>query len=245
MIHLFLHFPEILTEHQEWKTLLADLSRILKSAQKDKELRVYYDSENVDQLIRQLEEHSKELYIKSPRTALGGRLNFAANWREKQQHYGVYYRWLPEKGEVEQVTALSFAEAACSAKSDRQVVLINLDTEKKYPSPLSLFRAGENPTFIHLQLLNGRLAYDAWYAELVDKRPFSLENNPNFVPTDLIVQGQKVYRHKKTGEFWYKDNLHKNHYEVFDKTGKRHLGEANEQGWLNKGKADPKKKPIV
>lgn len=245
MIHLFLHLPEMLLEQQQWKILLADLTLILKSARKDRELRVYYDSENVKRLVSHLEEHAQELYIKSPRNALGGRLSFAANWREKQQHQGVYYRWLPDQGTVEQVTALSFAEAACRAKSGEEVVLINLDTEQKYPSPLSLFPAETTPTFIHLELKNGVPEYQKWYGELQKARTFSLENNPDFELTTISpVQGQKVYRHKRRGTLWYKDNFHKNHYEVFDKTGRVHLGEANERGQLDRSKADPDKKPI-
>ena len=35
--------------------------------------------------------------------------------------------------------------------------------------------------------------------------------------------------------------LHKTHYEVFDKTGRKHLGEANLEGTIDSGKADPSK----
>lgn len=51
---------------------------------------------------------------------------------------------------------------------------------------------------------------------------------------------QKIYREKATGYYWYFDYQHKDnkkHFEVFDSTGKRHLGEADMNGIINKRSA--------
>lgn len=71
--------------------------------------------------------------------------------------------------------------------------------------------------------------------------PFSLENNTYFQRTQQTIQGKIVYREKKQNRFWYLDNLHKNHYEVFDSRG-QHLGEANLEGILDPSKVDKNKR---
>lgn len=72
---------------------------------------------------------------------------------------------------------------------------------------------------------------------------FSLNDTNRFLKMSGMdpVQGATVYKELKTGYFWYKDMLHKTHYEVFDKTGRKHLGEANLEGTIDSGKADPSK----
>jgi hypothetical protein len=68
-----------------------------------------------------------------------------------------------------------------------------------------------------------------------------LENEYLFAKTNKPhQQGQPVYQERKTNHYWYLDNIHKNHYEVFDSNGK-HLGEANLNGVLNYNKRDKEK----
>lgn len=76
---------------------------------------------------------------------------------------------------------------------------------------------------------------------------FSLTDTARFIKcTDVgPIQGAIVYKEIDTGHYWYMDNLHKTHYEVFDKLGKKHLGEANLDGVINYNKADPGKHSIL
>lgn len=69
---------------------------------------------------------------------------------------------------------------------------------------------------------------------------FSLENNTDFEKIKIIIQGEKVYKEKKQDRFWYLDNLHRTHYEVFDLRG-THLGEANLEGEFDPSKRDKTK----
>ena len=76
---------------------------------------------------------------------------------------------------------------------------------------------------------------------LLDTRYFSLVND-NF----KHVRGAQVYREKETGNLFYLDTMHKDHYEVFDSAGKIHLGIANRcKGKLIPGTADLTKLPIL
>lgn len=76
---------------------------------------------------------------------------------------------------------------------------------------------------------------------------FSLSDATRFKKCPNIgpVQGASVYKEIATGYYWYMDNLHRTHYEVFDSLGKKHLGEANLEGVINKKKADQNKRPIL
>lgn len=84
------------------------------------------------------------------------------------------------------------------------------------------------------------------YAQNFGVFSFSLQDGTNFDKCNNIspIQGATVFRNKKTGYYWYMDMLHKNHYEVFDKTGV-HLGEADMNGTLDTSKKDSKKRISV
>lgn len=64
---------------------------------------------------------------------------------------------------------------------------------------------------------------------------FSLKDGSRFQKDGRIVQGQNVYREIETGYYWYSDNLHKNHYEVFNRNG-QHIGTANTDGVIDPSK---------
>lgn len=76
---------------------------------------------------------------------------------------------------------------------------------------------------------------------------FSLKDTKRFQKCANInpVQGESVYKELATGYYWYLDNFHKTHYEVFDPLGKKHLGEASLDGIIDKKKADKDKHPIL
>lgn len=77
----------------------------------------------------------------------------------------------------------------------------------------------------------------------------SLSQDPNFeVGHDEFkhTRGAQVYKDKKTGNYWYIDTFHTDHFEVFDKFGKNHLGISEiDKHELIPDTADPKKKPIL
>ena len=77
--------------------------------------------------------------------------------------------------------------------------------------------------------------------------PFSLLDTTRFEKCTGIdeIQGASVYREIETGRYWYKDMLHKTHYEVFNSTGKKHLGEADMDGNLDENKKDTSKSAIL
>jgi hypothetical protein len=61
------------------------------------------------------------------------------------------------------------------------------------------------------------------------------DNTERFCRTGQSRQGQTVYREITTGNYWYLDNLHKIHCEVFNSTGE-HIGIADLQGNIDDSK---------
>lgn len=64
-----------------------------------------------------------------------------------------------------------------------------------------------------------------------------LEDSSRFRKTNRIIQGKPIYEEISTKHYWYLDNLHKDHHEVFDNTG-NHIGEADMRGRINYTKKD-------
>mgnify|MGYP002624319572 CR=1 FL=1 len=59
------------------------------------------------------------------------------------------------------------------------------------------------------------------------------------------VKGAEVFREIATDRLWYKDTLHKDHYEVYEPRGRKHIAEANLNGEIDFSKADDQKHPII
>ncbi|MFM7408517.1 MAG: hypothetical protein ACKO3K_18140, partial [Cuspidothrix sp.] len=71
-----------------------------------------------------------------------------------------------------------------------------------------------------------------------------LRDGVRFRKTSNRCQERVIYCELITGYYWYVDNLHHGkaaHLEVFDKTGKKHLGEADLDGNINYFKSDSDK----
>ena len=71
-----------------------------------------------------------------------------------------------------------------------------------------------------------------------------LRDTTRFKKTANKCQGRVIYLESNTERYWYVDNFHEGeaaHLEVFDKTGKNHLGEADLDGNINYSKSDSDK----
>lgn len=73
---------------------------------------------------------------------------------------------------------------------------------------------------------------------------FTLKDPAFFIKTRKFKKGAVIYKEIQTKHYWYKDTFHtgaSEHYEVFDFTGRTHLGEAEMNGMLDTSKADRSK----
>jgi hypothetical protein len=81
-----------------------------------------------------------------------------------------------------------------------------------------------------------------WFSSL-DSLDFSLYDKRRFQKTQLKWIKQSIFKEFTTNYYWYFDFFHKDnkrHYEVFDSLGD-HIGEANEQGFIQQGTSDIRK----
>ncbi len=117
---------------------------------------------------------------------------------------------------------------------ERDKVIVSFrDSELFREETLSILKNGNE------QIGIDNLVNAGHYSNVLRQRgiicPFSLKDGTRFQKDGRIVQGQNVYREINTGYYWYLDNLHKNHYEVFDKNG-QHIGTANTDGVIDHSK---------
>jgi len=99
----------------------------------------------------------------------------------------------------------------------------------------------QDTTKISVDCLDNKDAFEQWVQNKLDTRNFLERNADRFDKIKSVVQGQSVYVECVTNNRWYLDNLHKDHFEVFNRQGE-HLGEANLQGILDTTRKDSKKR---
>ncbi len=121
---------------------------------------------------------------------------------------------------------------------------------------------------IFIECADNAELFSEWIEQNLDIEKYHYDINSESPPTDLQTclrskvrfeetnyrcQGRKVYREIKEKRLWYVDNNHtgkkallgkgkKPHLEVFNETGKTHLGEANLEGIIDFNKFDLEKK---
>ncbi|MCL1493049.1 MAG: hypothetical protein M1G31_20150 [Pseudanabaena sp. Salubria-1] len=104
---------------------------------------------------------------------------------------------------------------------------------------------------IKLDSLDNKSAIENWLREKQILKDPDLEDclkdTTRFEKTSIICQGRSVYREISTQYFWYLDNLHKSHFEIFDPTGKHHirLGDLEGNSRESTKKERKGKKPII
>lgn len=113
-------------------------------------------------------------------------------------------------------------------------LFIDHPTDKSYPNTWEIFKciSTENELDVfYKSLINSNfLTYCFGDSDFFKKR------------NDICLKGALVYQEERTGYLWYLDTLHNDHLEVFDPTGKKHIGEADlRTGKIDRSKSDKNK----
>jgi len=104
---------------------------------------------------------------------------------------------------------------------------------------------------VKLDSLDNKTALENWLREKqVLKDPEledCLKDTTRFEKTKFHCQGRSVYREISTQYLWYLDNFHRNHFEIFDPTGKYHIryGYLDGSSRESTKKEREGKKPII
>ena len=144
---------------------------------------------------------------------------------------------------------ISYSSIAESCERDKVVISfihVNFSSAKlrvlKNNKPINVNNLFSKEHYIEVANSNGQIDRCEYFERKFAFGQITLiENECRFRKTNLFPQqGKPVYEEISMGRYWYLDNLHKNHYEVFDING-LHIGEANLQGFVDHTKKDRNK----
>jgi hypothetical protein len=124
---------------------------------------------------------------------------------------------------------------------------------------ITIIKNNDEINLICLDGIDSKLALEFWLEHKLNVSQLEYSFDSTKSPTDKQTilrdttifkktankcQARVIYLESNTERYWYVDNLHygqASHLEVFDKTGKNHLGEADLDGNINYSKSDSDK----
>ena len=149
----------------------------------------------------------------------------------------------------ENITNTSIAEAAERKLQQNETVFLLVNfinsnfktSHQKYLLCQVIAVSKNQQPHIELDCLNNTAAFEQWVKDKLYQLSFLDKNPQRFTKTNKIsILNTVIYIEDKTKYYWYFDNYHNTHFEVFNKL-EIHLGEANLDGILDPNKADKKK----
>lgn len=128
--------------------------------------------------------------------------------------------------------AISVSSTSLAEACERQRIIISFNHNSFRNTSIAVYKNGE-------YVVVDNLFEEGHYTTLLHTRgllkKFSLKNRTLFTRTNLVRQGKPVYQEIATNYYWYLDNMHRNHFEVFN-ANKEHLGIADFEGNLDTSK---------
>lgn len=252
----YIQLPGSHPDEQDLQNTLANLLENLRGLSEQR-VEVFYDGASVSALLNDVEEF--EDYLESSDAHLSVRdmlLNRSEKWQDKRYQMSDcrYVLWDWHSG-CQEMTGQTLAELAERKllKHDVALLFFNMTGFGASRSFLPVFKDALHkinlPVFARIDQVFDLADLDYWLAKNQHPAVFDLRDPECFERTNYVwgPSKQRIYRELKTGYFWYFDRFHKDnkvHYEVFDPTGKTHLGEANADGHLIPNTVGKDKKPI-
>lgn len=170
------------------------------------------------------------------------------DWRNQRVHQSIDQYTLVETSQKVTDTSIAEVTERKLQKADLAYLLVNF-SGSHFQEPHPTFRLchsidvvkNQTQPKIHLDCLDSKSAFEEWVQDKLNFLSFLEREADRFKKTSHVFQGQPVYIEIKNGHYWYLDNFHKNHFEVFNSQGE-HLGEADLEGILDINKRDRTKK---
>lgn len=131
-----------------------------------------------------------------------------------------------------QHNAMNVFDTSLAESCERDKVVLSF-TSVQFSSTLLIVDKNSTPISID-NLINHTHLYSLVRTRglVVD---FSLSDTSRFKKTHFNIQGKVVYKELSTKCYWYEDNLHHSHYEVFGKN-EEHVGIADLSGTVDVAK---------
>ena len=155
------------------------------------------------------------------------------NWQIEQFHSGdILYSAEKCTYQDKYVTLTSVAEVAerVLQKPDLKHILINFkDSQFKGLKFFEVIKEIEKNISIEVECVDTKSDFEVWLNLQPEVIHAFLLNAKRFIRTKFVQQGATVFIEISTDSYWYLDNRHKNHFEVFNSIGE-HIWEANLDG---------------
>lgn len=246
VLNIFLFFPEddnqVLNEiHKRSIGSFINICRMLNSRN---DFNVFYDSENLGRFLTQNNQlglylNNELLQIKLKLHKIGGRDIFNNNLIDDMYSY---FRWnMNFISVIHSENILKELVERKNAYNEQLFLLVNFNNSiENCREKLLVFKDSTTDStlpniFNHIDFVVDDDEFETW---VVTNNPvgFSLLNRNLFRKTAFVQQGKAVYEEITSGNFWYLDNLHKDHYEVFNHN-RIHIATADFSGNLNQNSA--------
>ena len=161
------------------------------------------------------------------------------DWTLEQLHLASDVFLCPEIDDTVENTVLAeVAERQLQDENDIPRLLINFKSSPFKNNKIDVFKNDENcENAISLDCTDNHIGFEIWLKQYEDAKKAKdyLVKSAIFTKTDFNVQGAAIYRHKQSKQYWYLDNLHKTHFEVFN-AQQEHIGVADLEGNLDRTK---------
>lgn len=216
----------------------------------------YYDSSNFNDFARKIKAlDSDKCYmgkaIEQIKMILSRKLKDVNAWKQQNCNEN-YVEWVSSTCSINANVPLVYRYAVNTLKRD-QCVIVNFNIpDANQDNEIHVIK-DTHPTTVGLPVicsfpLMETLGDTIAWLYFLSNEDFSLRNPAVFIPTSYFWPSshQRMYRRINAhlqNSLWYFDFYHKDnkqHYEVFDETG-RHLGEADMNGELIPNTKDPSK----
>jgi hypothetical protein len=262
-VKIFLLFPQeddeilVIDQPQIAEKIIQTAIKLRQTIrQQHDEIELFYDSKNLKVFLQKIAILFDNEYLQKPSTQLKINLQTSTDWRTNsvQQPECSYVLWFLDQFEVKAVnnsTLAEMVERILSQTTDKYLLLHlhqSIGINRQF---LPVFKDCRHiaslPQFVQIEFIADEKEFQLWwdiYQKNDGKRHFSLLNRQRFTRTHLVEQGKTVYKEVSTNCYWYLDNLHKDHYEVFNAQGE-HLGIANLQGQIDRSKKQTGRRILV
>ncbi|MDR1181277.1 MAG: hypothetical protein LBL13_04810 [Bacteroidales bacterium] len=256
VLNFFLLLPQtngiildIIQNECSYKQFVKEISDTISVLRRDNSMKLFYDSDNINTFIETCKEFESETYLANAATQIRSFISTKSidvHDNPTKDNRCIYVLWnLDKLPNVEYAPEIitETVERMC-LYPDGKFLLLNILEEIKTDRDVLLVckdakHISELPVFARIPYVTDKSELESWIS--LNYIPiFSLLDKSRFTKTKLIVQGQSVFQENHTSRYWYLDNFHKTHYEVFDDTGK-HLGESDSQGQIDFSKKDATK----
>ena len=253
----FLLFPEnddeliaLADEPERQNAIVKKIAQSVAFARSKPSVELYYDHENVNTFLTKLG-LLNEPYLNNIRTQilrLFGKTSIDLRFKPQKGDNTFFYQFL--SGQLTLIVPClglqEFTERTYQFNLKNQLVFDLSDCTERTTAHFYLIREDmaqhpSLPEFLCLPFVYLQADFENWLNENTDKTPI-VQDPTRFRKTNRPPQqGQPVYEESKTGYLWYLDNLHKDHYEVYNKQGE-HIATANLEGNLNPNSRVPGRK---